>query len=60
MNFNLKIRAKLMLSFGLMALLMFIVGIIAFFSINNIVRNMNEIGKVRMPSVRTLLVISEA
>lgn len=56
---NFKIRVKLMSSFVLIAFITLIVGSIGYIGIKNVNDQIDEIGNVSLPSIQSLLVISE-
>jgi methyl-accepting chemotaxis protein len=55
-----KLRAKLLLSFGLVALIALLLGLVGFYGTLQSSSSINEIGQIRLPSVVSLLVMSEA
>ncbi len=59
MNFikNLTIQAKLLLGFGLMILIISVLGLTSFYSVRSITRELHHIFSVRMPSNNLLLEI---
>lgn len=61
MNFkNLKLRTKLLAGFISLAAIIVILGIVSYLSLRTIVKDVHEIGNVRLPSIEQLLFISEA
>jgi len=58
--YNMKIAAKLLLSFFIVALITGLVGFIGFNGISKMNNSIVEIGEVRLPSIQSLLVMSEA
>jgi methyl-accepting chemotaxis protein len=56
---NIKLSVKLIFSFILVAAIAGIIGIIGVFALNGTVASIVEIGEVRLPSVQSLLIISE-
>jgi methyl-accepting chemotaxis protein len=56
---NMKLSTKLMLSFMSVATITFLLGIVGYYGAVKSEASIEEIGIVRMPSVQTLLVISE-
>src|SRR6056297_146160 len=62
MNFinNMKLKKRLILSFVIVALLAAAVGGVGYWGINSVEKTQDEIALVRLPSVQSLLVISEA
>ena len=57
---NLKLATKLYLSFGTIALITLFLGLFGYYGAVKGEQSINEIGKVRLPSVETLLIIKEA
>ena len=57
---NIRLGVKLIVSFIIVAAIAGIIGIIGLFSLNGAVDSIVEIGDVRLPSVQSLLIISEA
>ncbi len=57
---NIKLGVKLIVSFIVVAAIAGVIGIIAVFALNGTVDSIEEIGNVRLPSVQSLLIISEA
>lgn len=57
---NVKIGVKLIVSFIIVAVIAGVIGIIGIFALNGTVASIVEIGEVRLPSVQSLLIISEA
>src|SRR6056297_3781077 len=62
MNFinNMKLKKRLILSFVIVALLAAAVGGVGYWGINSVEKTQDEIALVRLPSIESLLVISEA
>jgi methyl-accepting chemotaxis protein len=61
MNFsNVKLRTKLFLGFGSISIIALAIGITGYLSIKVVVRDVGEVGNVRLPSIESLLIISEA
>lgn len=56
---NLKISRKLILSFLVVALIAGVIGVLGYIGIVNVELEVEEIGHVRLPSVESLLIISE-
>lgn len=56
---NLKISSKLIISFLIVALIAGVIGVIGYIGIINVELEVEEIGHVRLPSVESLLIISE-
>jgi methyl-accepting chemotaxis protein len=60
MNFNnLRLRTKLAIGFGAIALIAAIIGITSYISMNRMISRIEEIADVRLPSVKSLLIIDE-
>ena len=57
---NIKIGIKLIVAFIMVAVIAGVIGIIGIFALNGTVASIVEIGEVRLPSVQSLLIISEA
>lgn len=57
---KLNLKVKLIGGFLIVALIILAVGIIGWYGISTLVDNTEEIGDVRLPSVQSLLIISEA
>jgi len=61
MNFNkLKLRTKLIFGFAAVTIIAMVIGLTSYNSINSISQNSDEIANVSLPSIKSLLVISEA
>ncbi len=56
---NLKLGIKLISSYVLVAAIGLIIGIVGLFAVNGAIESIGEIGEVRLPSVQSLLIISE-
>ncbi len=57
---NMKLSTKLIGGFVIVAVVTLIVGAIGFWGVNKLLQSITEIGAVRLPSVQSLLVMSEA
>ncbi len=57
---NIRLGVKLIGAFISVAAIAFVIGIVGLFAVNSTLKSVMEIGKVRLPSVRTLLIINEA
>ncbi|MBN2793892.1 MAG: MCP four helix bundle domain-containing protein [Clostridia bacterium] len=57
---NLKIGVKLVSGFVFVALVGLIIGLVGFLGVNNMDAEVEELGYIRLPSVQSLLTISEA
>ncbi|RPI76968.1 MAG: methyl-accepting chemotaxis protein [Desulfobacteraceae bacterium] len=57
---NIKLMVKLIGGFSVVALIVLIVGIIGFMGVNTLNGHLDEISDVRLPSIQSLLIISEA
>lgn len=57
---NMKLRTKLMTSFFCIVVISLIIGFVGFRGMNEISGNLIEINNVRLPSIQSLLIISEA
>jgi methyl-accepting chemotaxis protein len=57
---NLKLRTKMLLAFGCVSVITLMVGLVGYYGAYQSAGAIEEIGAVRLPSVESLLVISEA
>ena len=57
---NLKVNTRLMLGFGMMLSIILILGLVGYYGMVKSDQAIDEIGGVRLPSIETLLLISEA
>ena len=57
---NLRMGVKLIGGFVVVAAIATIIGVVGFVYIGTLGDNIDEIGRVRLPSIQTLLIISEA
>ncbi len=55
---NVKLMAKLIGGFSIVALITLVIGFVGWSSINNLDGNLVEISKIRLPSIKSLLVMS--
>jgi len=56
---NMKLGTKMILSFGLVALITLLLGLVGYYGATRSVKAMDEVGLNRLPSVETLLTIKE-
>ncbi len=56
---NMKISSKLITSFLLVAIIAGVIGFVGYIGISNVSAQVDEIGVVRLPSIESLLVVSE-
>ncbi len=58
--YNLKLATKLISGFVLVAIIAGIIGLTGYIGLNQVVHDLHEITEVRLPSIESLLIISEA
>lgn len=56
---NLRMGVKLVSSFLVVAIIAGIIGLVGYIGIGNVEDDVKEIGKVRLPSIQSLLIVSE-